>query len=119
MKTELYLIEEKNNAAKSSYAIISKQDIVEGKLMGQVIILEGEGAPKTISIDETFFQDDTEVQRIESKLTRELGYDVTIELVDCNLIIFLKEKFKSLIERIMKLTIDIELKKELEKILLN
>jgi len=117
METGLFLVKKKsdNNDIKRSYAIITWQKLNNSILHGQVIFLEGERVAESIEFHETLFETDKVEQRIESKLTRELASDITIEIVNSPLKEFLKEKFETLIPKIIKVTIDIEIKKAFGK----
>jgi hypothetical protein len=114
MTTQLYLILESNDLTKSVYAMVTTNEVVESILTGQIIILKENSPFYAIELKEVFLLDNNIKAIIESKLTRELGVDVILNLQkDISLPIFLEHKFGLKTYDIMNFTIDKEFKKVL------
>lgn len=114
MTTELYLVLEKDNLTKSCFAIISTHEIVNGTLLGQVILLRQTSTFCNIELAESFQLDGKIKTIVESKLTRKLGLDIIIQLQkNTKPAMFLDDKFGLRIDELLNLTIDDGLKKAL------
>ncbi len=116
MTTQLYSVHEKNNSAKSSYAIITNQKVGSDSLEVQIILLKDNYSFYYYKKLELLLIDDKFEARVESILTRGLGLDISIKVQDdYNLPMLLEERFSLIEEDVYNLTIDKEFKKVLEK----
>lgn len=116
MTTELYLVNDKNDFSKSFYALISTRDLINKR---QTQIMPLKKSPLIPFYIETDFIVSLETLNpiILSQISLKINCDVVIKKIDFNLSMFLKEKFKSLIDEILNKTIDVGLEKSLLEIM--